>query len=176
MTMRKLSLVVFLILCLLYVAHVIWYYPQLPDRVASHFSFSGQPDAWSTKTFFVTFYLVITGGCALLFIGVSFGMSKIPVSLINLPNKDYWLSEDHKQQTFDFMSHYLLWFASATLLFFLDMFHQSVLVALGKTDSLPHPMLSLGIYIGFIIVWSIGLLVKFGKKGKSQQMHAEVQS
>jgi len=176
MTIRRLSLAVFLTLCVLCVAHAAWYYPQLPDKVASHFGPSGQPDAWSTKTFFVAFYLVITGINALLFLGISFGMSKIPVSLINLPNKDYWLSEERKQKTFDFMFHYLLWFASATLLLLLDMFHQSFQVHLAKADSLSHPMLSLGLYIGFTVVWSIGLLVKFGKKSKSQQMHAEVQS
>lgn len=169
MTIRRLSLAVFFVLCTICVVQVVWYYPQLPEKVASHFGLSGRPDAWSTKTFFATFYLATTGGCALLFLGISFWMSKIPISLINLPNKAYWLSPERKKKTFDFMFHYFLWFASATLLLLLDMFQQSILVHLGKTESLPHPLLSLGLYISFTIVWSIGLIVKFGKKGKSQQ-------
>ena len=169
MTMRRLSLAVFLVLCAMCVVGAIWYYPQLPERVASHFGPSGQPDAWSTKRSFVTFYLMTTGFCALVFFGISLGIYKIPQNLINLPNKDYWLSPERQKTTFDFMFQYFLWFASATLLLMLDMFQQSIQVQLGKTQSLPHPKLSLGLYIGFTIVWIIGLIVKFGKKGNSQQ-------
>lgn len=169
MTMRRLSACVFLILCVLCVAHVAYYYPRLPERVASHFGASGQPDAWSTKEFFVTFYLVVTGISTLLFLGISVGMSKIPVAWINLPNKNFWLSEERKQKTLDFMFHYFLWFASATLLLLIDIGHQSFLVHLRKADALPHPMLSLGLYIGFTMAWSVGLIVKFGKKREFQQ-------
>jgi uncharacterized membrane protein len=150
------------------VAHALWYYPQLPDKVASHFGASGQPNAWSTKTFFVAFYLVIIGISVLFFLGISFGISRVPVALINMPNKDYWLSGERRNKTFDFMSQYFLWFGSVTLLMWLDLLHQSFQVHLGKVNSLPHPMLGLGLYIGVTILWIIGLIVKFGKKEESQ--------
>jgi len=118
--MRRLSLTVFLVLCILCVAQAVYYYPLLPDTVASHFNGAGQPDAWSSKATFVKIYLVATGLVAILFLAINFVMSKIPVSMINLPNKDYWLSEERRQDTFAFLSHYFLWFASATLLLLLD--------------------------------------------------------
>jgi hypothetical protein len=90
------------------------------------------------------------------------------VSLINLPNKDYWLSSEHKQETFDFLFCYFLGFASATLLLLLDMIHQAFQVHLGRANTLSHPMLGLGLYVGFTVIWSIGLLMKFAKKGKAQ--------
>ena len=164
MAMRQLSLVVFLVLCAMCVVDAVWYYPQLPERVASHFGPSGQPDAWSTKKVFVTFYLVTTAFCAFLLLGVSLLIYRIPESLIKFPNKDYWLSPERKKKTFDFMFQYFLWFASATVLLLLDMFQQSIQVHLGKTDSLSHPILSLGLYAGFTVVWSIGLIVFFRKK------------
>lgn len=164
--MKRLSLTVFLALCALCVAQAVYYYPRLPETVASHFGLNGQPDAWSSKTFFVAFYLVMTGICVGLFVGVTLAMPKIPVWAINLPNKDYWLSEDRKQSTFDFLFHYFLWFASATLVFLLHTFHQAFQVHLGKADGLTHPLLSVGIFIGFSVVWSLGLLVKFGRKGQ----------
>jgi uncharacterized membrane protein len=166
MTIRRISLIVFLVLCVLCVAQAAYYYPLLPEKVASHFGLSGQPDAWSTKTSFITIYLIVTGFLMLVFLGISFGMSKINVSLINLPNKDYWLSPERKQQTFDFMFIYFLWLASATLLLLLDMFHQTFQVHLGKANTLSHPTLSLGLYIAFTVLWSIGLIIKFGQKGK----------
>ena len=169
MISKKLSLLVFLVLCALCVAQGIYYYPQLPGKVASHFGPSGQPDAWSTKSSFMEFYFVLIGVLSIIFLGISFGMSKIPVSLINLPNKAYWLSKDRKQATVDFISHYFLWFASATLFLILYVSHQTFQVHIGKANSLVHPMLSLGFYIGFTIIWCIGLFIKFGKNHNSRQ-------
>jgi len=169
MTIRKISLAVFLVLCVLSVVQVVYYYPLLPERVASHFGPSGQPDAWSTKQSFITLYLIVMGFLTLVFLGMGFCMSKIPVSLINMPNKDYWLSPGRRQETFDFMSHYFLWFASATLMLMLDMFYQTFQVNLGKANSLSHPVASLAFYIGFAILWSIGLVIRFGNKAKSKK-------
>jgi uncharacterized membrane protein len=153
-----------LALCALCVVQALTFYPLLPEKVASHFGVSGQPDAWSTRASLVGCYLLITGICAILFLGISFGLSKLPPSLINLPNKDHWLSLERRQETFDFLFSYNLWFASATLLLLMDLFGQTFQVALGKAKALPHPMLSLGLYIGFAAAWSIGLYIKFKKK------------
>jgi uncharacterized membrane protein len=163
--MRRMPLIVFLVLCALCVAQALYYYPQLPDKVASHFGASGQPDSWSTRNFFVAFYLMAVGFTASMFLAIHFGMSKMPASLINLPNKDYWLSPERRQQTSGFMSRQLLWFGCATLLLLLDIFYQSFQVHLGRAEGLSHPMLSLGLYIGFSVVWSIGLMIKFSRKG-----------
>jgi len=167
MTLRRVSLTVFILLFALCVAYAAWCYPQLPAKGACHFGPSGKPDAWSTKTFFVTGYLAVTAINALLFLGISVMMPGIPVSLINLPNKSYWLAEERKRSTFDIIFRYLLWFASATMLLLLDMFHQSVQVNMGRAESLPHPLISLGLYLGFTALWCIGLLFKFGKKMKT---------
>jgi uncharacterized membrane protein len=160
---RRLSLMVFLGLLAICAGYGVYNYPQLPEKVASHFGPSGRPDAWSTKTAFMIFYFVMLGVQAILFLGIGFGMSKIPISLINLPNKEYWLSEERKQETVDFMFSYFLWFGSATFIFLLDIYYQCFQVNLGKADSLPHFMLSTGLFIGVTIVWVAGLFLKFRK-------------
>ena len=124
MTFRKTSLTVFFVLCLLCVVQAAYYYPLLPERIASHFGPSGRPDAWSAKASFITFYLIIVAILFLLFPTISFAVSKIPVSFINLPNKEYWLSPARKQQTIEYLSYSFLWFASATMLLLLDIMHQ----------------------------------------------------
>ncbi len=68
-------------------------YPQLPDRVASHFDLSGKADGWSTKQGLLRAYLGIIGLVALTILGGAFGVSKLPVSVINLPNRELWLSK-----------------------------------------------------------------------------------
>jgi uncharacterized membrane protein len=166
--MRILSLSVFLGLCVLCVAHALYYYPQLPDTVASHFGMGGQPDDWSSKATILAVYLVLVAVLALMFLGFSFGLAHLPVSLLNVPHKEYWLSPERRQETYAFLSSYFLWFASATLLLVFDMMQQTFQVNLGKADALPHPLLSLGLYIGFALLWCVGLFMRFLKRGAAQ--------
>jgi uncharacterized membrane protein len=162
--MRKISLIVFILLLLLCIAHVAYYYPLLPDRVASHFGASGQPDAWSGKETFVKIYLVAVAFIAVLFPGIGLILRKIPASLINLPNKDYWLSPERKQETVAVLSRQFLWFGSATLLLLLDIFHQSFRVHLGQAQTLEHPVASIVGYVLFTTLWSIALIAKFMRR------------
>jgi len=162
--MRKISLIVFVILLLLCITHAVYYYPLLPDRVASHFGVSGRPDAWSGKETFMQIYLIVVAFIAVLFPGIGIVLRKAPTSLINLPNKDYWLSPERKQETVAVLSRQFLWFGSATLLFMLDMMHQTFRVHLGKAQALDHPIASIVIYVAFSMFWSIGLIVSFMRK------------
>jgi uncharacterized membrane protein len=162
--MRKTSLIVFVILLLLCIAQVAYYYPLLPDRVASHFGASGRPDAWSSKETFVTIYLIVVAFIAVLFPGIGLVLRKIPTSLINLPNKDYWLLPERREETIAVLSRQFLWFGSATLLLLLDIFHQSFRVHLGQAQGLEHPVSSIVAYVAFSVFWSIGLIVKFMRK------------
>ena len=162
--MRKISLIVFIILLLLSIAHVVYYYPLLPDRVASHFGASGRPDAWSSKETFVKIYLIVVALIAALFPGIGLILRKTPTTMINLPNKDYWLSPERKQETIDVLSRQFLWFGSATLLLLLDIFHQSFRVHLGQAKTLEHPVASIVVYVLFATLWSIALIAKFLRK------------
>jgi len=163
--LRRTSLMIFLGLCILCIVHALYYYFLIPEVVASHFGSSGKPDAWSSRNFFITVYLVSVGMTAVIFLGIVFGMPRLPNSMINLPNKDFWLSKERRDETFHFFFHYFLWFGSATFLLLLDTFHQSFMVHLGRAVSLNHTWLSIILYLGFSIVWSIGLFVRFmGKK------------
>jgi hypothetical protein len=138
------------------IAQVAYYYPLLPDRVTSHFGASGQPDAWSSKESFVKIYLIVVAFIAVL--------RKTPTSMINLPNKDYWLSPECAEETIDVLWRQFLWFGSATLLLLLDIFHQSFRVHLGKAQALEHPVASIVGYVLFTTLWSIGLIAKFMRK------------
>ena len=162
--MRNISLLVFIVLLLLCLGQAAYYYPLLPDRVASHFGASGQPDAWSSKESFVKIYFIVVVFIVLLFPGIGLMLRKIPTSLMNLPNKDYWLSPERSQDTIDVLSRQFLWFGSATLMLLLDIFHQSFRVHLGKAQTLEHPVASIVVYVGFSVLWSIALIVKFMRK------------
>ncbi len=159
--MHKISRIVFIVVFLLCIGQAAYYYPLLPESVASHFGASGRPNAWMGKESFLKIYLAVLALIAVLFPCIGFILRKTPASLINLPNKDYWLSPERGQDTIDFLSRQFLWFGSATFLLLLDIFHQSFMVQIGKARALEHPVASIAVYIGFSVLWSIGLIAKF---------------
>lgn len=164
MNRRATAIIVFVLLCLACVAHVLWYYPRLPEQVAHHFGASGRPDAWGHKSQFLVVCLVTAGVMMATFLGLGLAMQKIPNSLINLPNKDYWLAPVRRQQTLDYMFPQLLWLGSLTMLLLLDMFHQSFMVHLGKATKLNHFWITMGIYLILTTVWCIAIYKRFNKK------------
>jgi len=161
MNNRSLAWIVFVGLFGANVAYALTTYPQLPERVASHFGMSGTPDSWSTAASFVRTYLIAVSALFVMFAGIAVGLGRIPNSLINLPSREYWLAPERRESTVEFMSRHMLWFGSATLLLLLDMLRQTFRVHLGKAQSLEHPMLSLLGYLIFTGVWCIALVMRF---------------
>lgn len=157
----KTVFVVFLLLCLVQAA---CYYPLMPERVASHFGASGRPDAWSGKDTFIGLYLITVAVVAVLFLTLRVVLRKVPVSMINLPNRDFWLHPKRIQTTINDLEHRVLWFGSATLLLLLDVFHQSFRVHTGKARVLEHPATSIVVYLGFTLLWIVGLIVRFTRR------------
>jgi hypothetical protein len=63
----------------------------MPGVMATHFGASGSANGWQTKTQFFVVEIVMLGVCLLIGFGIPFIISKAPPSLINLPNKEFWL-------------------------------------------------------------------------------------
>ena len=98
-------------------AQMVHYYPLLPDSIAVHFGSSGEPNGWSDTTEFMMTY-----GASELFIvllGVASGLllRKTPPGLVNIPNRDYWLSPERRQETVAFLSNQVVWIEAITLAF-----------------------------------------------------------
>ena len=159
--MHNLSHKVFTAVLVLCLAQAAYYYPLLPDRVASHFGASGKPDAWSDKNTFMTIYLGAVAFSAALFALIGPVLRRTPDSLINLPHKHYWLAPERRAETMDLLSRRFLWFASATLLLLFDIFHQTFQVHLGRAQALDHPVASVAVYCTVSLLWTIGLIVTF---------------
>ncbi len=164
--MKKVSFAIFLGLGLLCIYQAWHYYPQLPERVASHFGPHGHPDSWTTKKSFIRFYLLFIAGITVFFSLIGLLTEKVPASLMNMPNKEYWMAPERRQSTLDLLASSFFWFASATMILLLDMFYQTFQVQLGRTKILTHPVLSLGIYISFSVILTLLLLIGFFRKKK----------
>ena len=105
-----------LLLGLLNWAHV---YPQLPDTMASHFNARGVANGWAPKSAF--FGVMAFCVCLSAFVGfiVPRTISSRPPEKLNLPNKDYWLAPEHRDETWRFIRAQMVWFACALLFVFL---------------------------------------------------------
>ena len=80
-----------------------WYYPQLPDTVASHFSASGEADGWMSRGGFIIFYAALMVFLYGTFVGTGYLMRVLPDSYINVPNKNYWLAPVRREESKRFL-------------------------------------------------------------------------
>lgn len=76
-----------------------WYWPQLPDRVATHFGIDGQPNDWMSRTSSTLMLCGIQLGLPLFLAGVMSLANRLPDSMINIPHREYWLHPDRRAAT-----------------------------------------------------------------------------
>ena len=155
------ALVVFILVTVACVAHALYYYTQVPAEVPQHFGPSGEADAWGSKESSLALHLVMYAVVVATFFGVGMATGKLPDSLINLPNKEHWLSPERREHTMAYMRRQLLWLGSLTMLFLLDLFHQGVRVAMGSERRLGHMWISLGLYLALTAAWAVAYHKRF---------------
>lgn len=105
------------LLLALALAQALYFYPQLPPRVASHFDASGQPNGWMSKQAFAVVNALVLLLLALLFLLPA--AIRWPDSLVNLPHREYWLAPERRAETWATIGRYLAWMGCATLAFLL---------------------------------------------------------
>jgi len=132
-----------------------------PGRVPSHFDAAGRPNAWSSRDEFFTLQVGVTLGLAALFIGIPWLLKATPASLINLPNKSYWLAPERREETIDRLASYFDVFASATVLLLLVVFELTSLAGRGGGLSTSFFLPVLMSYLVFSAVWTVALIRTF---------------
>jgi uncharacterized protein DUF1648 len=156
---------IFVVLAAAAAIHFFSLYSQLPPVVASHFNAHGTPNGWQTKTIFFAFFV---GGLVVASI-VSFGVPRLieslPFDLINLPNKEFWLSPEQRPGTLAFLSSHLAWLGCMLLLVEIFAFEFSIRANFQPDKRLDSA--SLGCVLAamgvFLIVWLARLLARFGE-------------
>jgi uncharacterized membrane protein len=101
-------------------------YPQLPDRMASHFDLYGRANGWQPKeAFFVVMAVVIaiTGAIGFLVPRI---IAAAPAELLNLPRKDYWLAPERREETLRFLQTQMEWFGCGVLFILLYAASQAI--------------------------------------------------
>jgi uncharacterized membrane protein len=75
----------------------------LPEVVASHFNGQGRANGHMPKLFYECFMLAFTVGIPLVVIASSSLVSRFSDKRINIPNKQIWLSEKYREETFAYL-------------------------------------------------------------------------
>jgi uncharacterized membrane protein len=116
MSKMKYPAVFFLVIVIISLLLPVIYYNRLPATVALHFNISNNADSrMNRETFLIIQLSTITILSIMIFLW-SFLLPRLPKSLINLPNKDYWLSDEKKGETYSIFQRSMYWSGSFTLM------------------------------------------------------------
>jgi len=152
----------FLALIAATLTQMVWFYPRLPARVASHFDAAGQVNAFMPKDAFFVIQLVVLGSMSFAFLLVPALIVRLPPGLINLPNKEYWLAPERRAHTAQRLQSYLVGFGNGMLFFLLLVFREAMHASL-----LPNPHLSNRIWVFLVLLgawciyWTVRLVRAF---------------
>jgi hypothetical protein len=95
-------------------ARVVAVWDRLPERMASHFGASGQPDGFTSPQGFFGTMALLGGGVVVSLLVLPALLRYCPPQLINLPNRDYWLAPERRAASIRRLGVWLSWFAFAT--------------------------------------------------------------
>jgi uncharacterized membrane protein len=104
-------------LMLLGVFQHVWYWPQLPERVATHFGIDGKPNDWMSRSRSTVVFLALQLGIPVFMLAMTSLAARMPVSMVNIPNREYWLDKERRSATMAHMSSMITWIAVLTSLF-----------------------------------------------------------
>jgi uncharacterized membrane protein len=132
-------------------------------RMASHFGPHGEvTNGQSKEQFFMSMAVVVgvsfvAGFVVPLLIGI------MPASMINLPNKQYWLAPERRKKTMRYLSMKMGWFACVLL--FLQLFVASEAISANMPS---HGQFAIGAtfavlfgLVAFMGVWTVMLMRHF---------------
>ena len=98
---------------------LIFHLNELPERVATHFNGAGEPDGFMSRAGYAAMMMGLLVGMPAFLIGITKATRYLPTSLINMPNKDYWLHESRRDDTLRVMEALLVWISCITEVLFI---------------------------------------------------------
>jgi uncharacterized membrane protein len=165
--MKKLlvPVIVLIVLCTGFVVYLLYSAPLLPERMASHFGAGGGPNGWMSRSSHLWFMGAFGVGVSLFIAIMGLVTRFIPVHLVNLPNREYWLSPEHRAQTCNYISRHLLWMACLIVVFFTGL--EYMIVEANRMSPVHMPMgkhlFLLGSFLAVMVSWTIVFYRHFSK-------------
>jgi hypothetical protein len=138
---------------------------HLTDVVATHFAGGGRANGWQTRSGFFDLEVAVIAGACLICFGIPRLISVVPVAMINLPNKEFWLAPERREQTLGTLRAHFGWFGCAFLTFLLIV---NELVFRANQTSPPQLnttafVTTLMTFLTFVAIWVIRMILRFSR-------------
>lgn len=162
----RLSRMILFFLIGTFVAQCVYYYPNLPEKMASHFNGVGEPNGWMSKETYFIFLTGILGLIVFEFTLLPFLIGKMPNRLINMPNKEFWFAEERRAETIEVIRHFFEWFSASLLAVFIGVNQLVIRANLDRENLSSQIWLILIAFFVFVIVW----LIKFYRRFRIENL------
>lgn len=167
----RLPALVFLVILVLALLQWVHVYPQLPERMASHFSANGRPNGWQPKQEFFLVVPIVVVVCLVVSFLLPRTLALVPPEMINLPNKFYWLAPERRKETTRCFAAHMAWFGCGLLFVVLNAVSLAINANLSNSahfDSQGMWYVMAGFCL-FAVVLFIHLILHFCKVPESQE-------
>jgi uncharacterized membrane protein len=142
-----------------------YYASRMPDILATHFGGLGFPNGWQTRSAFLVTELFVVALATVIGFGVPALMGAIPVSLMNVPNKQYWFATERRESTLAYFRMSFAWFGCGLLAFLLfvnELVFRANLQSPRQLNTAAF-VTALFVFLGFTAVWTLGLIRRFAR-------------
>ena len=132
----------------------------------SHFDAAGTPNGWMSKDMFFIFYGILFLLMTVFAIGLPRFIERLPSSLINLPNKEYWLSPERRGATMEALRSQLTWFGLSVLAIIVIIMQVAIIANISPDQKFSSGIIFIvfGIFLAGTLIWSINMIRHFAKK------------
>lgn len=154
----------FLALVALAIVQIIYYYPQMPEVVASHFDGLGIPNDWSSKNGFFGLYAAILAMLVGIFVFVPGWSENNRRFGMKIPHRDYWLAPERLTQTRAFFRRQMMIMGVVHVSLAIYAIQLAILANFAGQPRL-HPSIgwALTLYFAILIVWLVHFYLHFRK-------------
>jgi hypothetical protein len=136
---------------------------SLPDVVASHFEGDGFANGFSTRGVYVGLMLGFVLGLPALVVTALWHAMGSPGARINLPNRDYWLAPERRDETVSWLRGHMVGFGYVLVLFLCYVHWLVVRANALQPPRLASSWMSVGLvaFVAFTLGWIRRLMRRF---------------
>jgi serine/threonine-protein kinase len=137
----------------------------LPERFATSFNFSGEPECWMSRVSYMMFVSGMGSFNVLCFVVLGFVCRIMPDKWVNVPQRSYWFAPERRGETMNYIFRQMIWYACLLTCFFIGL-HFSTVHA-NKLDPIHLPqgefITILGGFVAGTLIWLVLFLLHFGR-------------
>lgn len=129
----------------------------LPQEVPVHFDLNGEPDRFSGRAEFLWTMSGLVVGITTMMFFFCWVTPRIPESMVNIPNKEYWLAPERREASYQRIQSMLVWVGSFTTLLFSAIAFLSWMVGMKYLASIsPWVWILVAVYMIAIMFMCLG--------------------